>query len=422
MHTILIIEDDPVVAHIYRMRCEKEGFKVEVASDGQAGYYRIYDLKPDAVLLDLMLPKMNGIDLLKKIRAVREFEKLPVLVFTNAYVANMIHEAFSAGANAVYNKSNVTPRQIIDVFLTILAPNPGTPSAVVAPPSTTSARPAGTTTAATAARAGNGDDASFQAKMLTDFKTGATAWINDMRKALQDVSKSPDETTRVAQIEVLYGKARSFANNAGLAGLGAVTRLADATEALVLELIQKPRNITPSVLRTLAHALDTLGGILQSSVPAQLLDQPPVQVLVVDDEPLSRRAVTTALEKAFLKSVAVQNAEEALRQTALNTFDLILLDVNMPGMDGFTLCATIRADGLNKAAPIVFVTSASDFHARAQSTLRGGNDLIAKPFLFLELTVKALTFALRNRVEQVRREVATRSKAESEARLAGATA
>jgi len=101
MKKILIIEDDPIISHIYRSRLEKEGFAVDVCTDGQSGYYRLYDLKPDALLLDLMLPKLNGIDLLKKIRAVREFEKLPVVVFTNAYVANMIHESFSAGASAV---------------------------------------------------------------------------------------------------------------------------------------------------------------------------------------------------------------------------------------------------------------------------------------------------------------------------------
>src|SRR6185369_11000932 len=122
MKKILIIEDDPIVAHIYRSRLEKEGFQVEVAPDGQTGYYRIYDQRPDALLLDLMLPKMNGVDLLKKIRAVREFQKLPIIVFTNAYIANMIHEAFSAGASAVYNKSSITPRQIIDAINAMLHP------------------------------------------------------------------------------------------------------------------------------------------------------------------------------------------------------------------------------------------------------------------------------------------------------------
>ena len=76
MKKILIIEDDTIVAHVYRSRLEKEGFEVDIAADGQAGYYRLYEMKPDALLLDLMLPKLNGIDLLKKIRATREFAKL----------------------------------------------------------------------------------------------------------------------------------------------------------------------------------------------------------------------------------------------------------------------------------------------------------------------------------------------------------
>jgi DNA-binding response OmpR family regulator len=123
MKKILIIEDDPIVAHVYRSRLEKEGFEVEVAPDGQMGHHLLYQSKPDGLLLDLMLPKLNGIDLLKKIRAVREFEKIPIVVFTNAYVANMIHEAFSSGASAVYNKSTVTPRQIIDVLTNMLSSN-----------------------------------------------------------------------------------------------------------------------------------------------------------------------------------------------------------------------------------------------------------------------------------------------------------
>src|ERR1041384_3198492 len=122
MKKILIIEDDPIVSHIYRSRLETEGFEVDVAADGQAGYYRLYEFKPDALLLDLMLPKLNGIDLLKKNRAVCEFEKMPVVVFTHAYGANMIHEPLMAAASAVYNKSTITPRQIIDVVATLLNP------------------------------------------------------------------------------------------------------------------------------------------------------------------------------------------------------------------------------------------------------------------------------------------------------------
>jgi putative two-component system response regulator len=64
--------------------------------------------------------------------------------------------------------------------------------------------------------------------------------------------------------------------------------------------------------------------------------------------------------------------------------------VDMPEMDGFELCKKIRAQPAQKDTPIVFVTSLSGFDSRAKSTLSGGNDLIAKPFLFPELGLKAL--------------------------------
>jgi DNA-binding response OmpR family regulator len=72
--------------------------------------------------------------------------------------------------------------------------------------------------------------------------------------------------------------------------------------------------------------------------------------------------------------------------------------VQMPGMDGFELCTKIRATPTNKTTPVIFVTSLTDFKSRARSSLSGGSDLIAKPFMFIELSVKALTYVLRGRL------------------------
>src|SRR6185503_1312416 len=113
---ILIIEDDPIVTHIYRTRLEKEGYSVETCADGQSGFYRVHEYNPDGIPLDLMLPKMNGVEILKKIRAQAKFAAVPIVVFTNAYVPNMIQESFSAGASQVFNKATLTPRQILDAL------------------------------------------------------------------------------------------------------------------------------------------------------------------------------------------------------------------------------------------------------------------------------------------------------------------
>src|SRR4030095_5719335 len=112
MKKIWITEADPIVAHIYRTRLEKEGYSVETCADGQTGFYRIHEFNPDGVLLDLMLPKMNGVEILKKIRAQAKFASVPIVVFTNAYVPNMIQESFSAGASQVFNKATLTPGHI----------------------------------------------------------------------------------------------------------------------------------------------------------------------------------------------------------------------------------------------------------------------------------------------------------------------
>src|ERR1051325_2976793 len=148
MNKILIIEDDPIIAHIYRNRLEKENYQVETCADGQSGFYRIHEFRPDAILLDLMLPKMNGVDILKKIRAQSQFQRTPIIVFTNAYVPNMIQESFGAGATQVFNKASLTPRQIIDALHATMAASEDVPESAsphpVAEPSRSPVRFGGT--------------------------------------------------------------------------------------------------------------------------------------------------------------------------------------------------------------------------------------------------------------------------------------
>ena len=84
------------------------------------------------------------------------------------------------------------------------------------------------------------------------------------------------------------------------------------------------------------------------------------------------------------------------------------------GMDGFTVCSKIRETVLNRTTPVVFVTGHSDFKARTQAALSGGGDLIGKPFLTAEVTVKALTFALRGRLQ--RRKTSTDAVLQNELR------
>src|SRR5436190_21807233 len=118
MKKIILVEDDAVVGFVYRTNLTKEGFDVEVVADGEAGLARIQASRPDAVVLDLMLPKMAGVDVLKRMRAEPALMNIPGIVFTNAYIPAMVDDAMKAGATKVFNKAIVTPHMIVEALKT----------------------------------------------------------------------------------------------------------------------------------------------------------------------------------------------------------------------------------------------------------------------------------------------------------------
>lgn len=430
MSKVLIIEDDPIIANIYRSRLDKEGFEVEIAADGQTGFYRVHETHPDALLLDLMLPKMDGLQILRKIRAQKAYEKLPVMVFTNAYVPNMINEANQAGATHVFNKASLTPRQIIDALKNALcskesspgAPTASTPSAQTSPAPASSAalmmaQTAAPATAAAAAPVSSAltqprepkikeplikmdavEDAAFEKELLRTFLDSAPESLAGLRKLMHEFLRAPNETARMGQLFEMYRKVHSLTGNAAMVGLKNIAQMCSALEALLKELNEKPKNITPSVMRTIAHVVDFLGILFEKGAGPSVLDNPPINILVVDDEVISRRAIIYALEKAQLRSEGIEDPVQADKLLSQKPYDLIILDVDMPGMNGFELCTRLRSLPMNQNTPVIFVTSLTDFESRARSSLSGGNDLIAKPFFFIELTVKALAFVLKGRL------------------------
>ncbi|TXT50095.1 MAG: hypothetical protein FD140_2653, partial [Limisphaerales bacterium] len=134
MKKLLIIEDDRIIGSIYSKKFAVEGFNVEVAEDGQTGLERITGFRPDIVLLDLMLPKLNGLDILARVRAMPEFQRLPIIVFSNAYMSTVIDAAWKAGATTVLTKSNTSPKKLTETIHELLAQVEAAPPPPAAPP------------------------------------------------------------------------------------------------------------------------------------------------------------------------------------------------------------------------------------------------------------------------------------------------
>jgi CheY-like chemotaxis protein len=395
MKKILIVEDDQIIANIYRNKFSLEGFEVEIALNGETGLGAARAFRPDAVILDLMLPKMTGVELMKQIRAEPGMGEVPVIVFSNIYLTNMVQEAWKAGATKCLSKANCTPKQVIDAVRSALAAKEGS-SAPSTPPA--QANTLANLEAETAADVPAGSDAEFEAQLRASFIAGLPATLAELRGQLQGLIKASGEPARVGLLHQLYRRIHALTGNAAIVGLVQIAQMSDALEALLKELHEKPKHVNPSTLRTVAAAIDFLGVLFERGLMPEGQDTPPPKILVVYDEAISRRALTYALEKAKLKSVSVEDPLLAYKMLTENAFDLIFLDVDMPGMSGFELCAKVRRLPAYKKTPVVFVTSLNDFESRAQSTMSGGNDFIGKPFLFIELAVKALVYLLRARL------------------------
>ncbi len=385
MKKILFIEDDQVVANVYRNKLAVEGYQVEVAVDGEAGLRLLRTFQPHVIILDLMLPGISGVDVIKEVRSEPDFAKTPIIVFSNTYLTNIIQDAWRAGANKCLSKSSCTPKDVIEVVRNTVGDSGAVPQTK---PSTVAA------TAKTAATV-IGDDAKFQADLQETFLENLPAALTALRAGMMALVKADTEVAKLKQVYELYRQVHTLNGNAGLAGLALVAHMASTIEALLKEIYEKPKNLNPSTTRTIASAVDFLGLLFEKGTQPDRQEIPASRILVVDDEAISRRAIVYALEKAKLKSVSHEDPLQALQQLSENEFDLIFLDVDMPGLTGYELCTKLRTLPQHKKTPVVFVTSLNDFENRTNSTMAGGNDFIGKPFLFIELTVKALIHVLK---------------------------
>jgi CheY-like chemotaxis protein len=220
-----------------------------------------------------------------------------------------------------------------------------------------------------------------------------------LRAAHLVFAKTEQEELRRTELSAMHRHVQSLTESADVLGFRKIAQMANAFEGLLIELHAKPKKITPSVIRTVAHAIDALA-FLSDQVPNpqdEVSGRP--KILVLDDEIISREMICSALGKVDAHVVSLDDSFAAQRLLEQDHFDLIFLDVEMPGQSGLELCVNIREMETNRVTPVIFVTSHSDFGSRAQSTSSGGSDFIAKPFLSFELAVKALTWLSKQRLQ-----------------------
>ncbi len=239
--------------------------------------------------------------------------------------------------------------------------------------------------------------AAGQPAMESPFSPAA-GYVREMLKLLQEAGRSVTPANQRGFLVDALDRIQSLKNLAKPDELLPLRQVTSAVEMLLKQLTEKSSNITSSTLRTATLGVTILEELCQPGLKPNLLSDPPLRLLVVDDETFSRYALSHSLKRGLSEPDVAESGDLALTMASQRAYDLIFLDVQMPGMDGFELCSRIHETLPNQTTPVVFVTSLRDFDARANSILCGGRDLIAKPFLTFELAVKALTLVATERL------------------------
>jgi CheY-like chemotaxis protein/HPt (histidine-containing phosphotransfer) domain-containing protein len=453
MKKILIVEDDQLVATAYKKRFREAGYEVEWAPDGLEGIKLVGVIKPDVVLLDLLMPRLDGIEVLKYIRGHPDLKSLPVVVFSNSYMTNLVDSAWRAGADQCLMKASTTPAQLFDavnkaiqkaadrasagpipiahvgpitplarpVAAPLPAPTPAMPAFPPPAPASTSAataqyvapvsplaarranqtafiipgNPAGSPTPAAPAAPSSGAaiqsevDPEFQAQIRQLFLSSASAKLAAVCDAANAFVQDQGSSMQIPLLADLFCKVHSLTGNAAVAGCVRIAHYASTFEAFLQELQQKPKFINASTSRSVGMAVAFLEFLFQQAAEPDVPASAPSPLLVVDADATSCQAIAMALEKAELKAEVAFDPAQGLAMLASGTFSSVIVAVNLPGMNGFELCAQMQA--LCPQTPFLFLTTLNDFSEHSNPEVLGENDLIAAPFLLIEMTLKAVT-------------------------------
>lgn len=114
MASILIVEDDKFVRDLYQHEFEKSGYDVKVAEDGEIALKKVKESKFACVLLDIMIPKLDGLEVLRRLKEDSSTKNIPVVILSNLGQDEIIRQALQIGAKAYIVKSLYTPGQVVN--------------------------------------------------------------------------------------------------------------------------------------------------------------------------------------------------------------------------------------------------------------------------------------------------------------------
>ncbi len=117
---VLIAEDDPFISKLYEKKFALEGFKTLIAMDGKSAIKLAMTFKPDIIFLDIMMPKVSGLQALKTLKRIPQCQNIPVFIITNSALIEEAKKAKKLGAIDFIVKTNITPQELVEKTLNVI--------------------------------------------------------------------------------------------------------------------------------------------------------------------------------------------------------------------------------------------------------------------------------------------------------------
>lgn len=404
----LVVDDDLISRQALSFALSKAFTKPDLASDADAALAKINEFAYDAIFLDVQMPGMDGFELCVKIHGSDLNRHTPVVFVTGLDEFQTRARSTISGGNDLLGKPFLTFEVTVKAFtlglqgrLRAVAPKVKPGLGLMEPLLQTFAEPVRPeVTPQFFARSAPVMTAAAE-EITNEFLTRVVFHIDPLRELCLQMLLASDEAQRQGLLADGFLRISSMISMTGQEIIHPAYQMCIALDGLFRKLLEGPKFSSPAALATLTSAVDMLRELCAPGMPADLASHPPIELMVVDDDLITRRAFTGALQTTFKRPVGVENGEAALALAAERAFDLIFMDVLMPGMDGFEVCAKIRALDLNRDTPVIFVTGLINEEMFGQISGSGGNDLLEKPLLNSEISVKALTYVLGGRLQRL---------------------
>ena len=124
MAKVLLVDDDTVLLKLYSTRLKADNHTVEIATNGEEGIEMLSQFRPDVIVLDLLMPKLNGFSFIETIRKNPELQNIPVIIFSSVANQDQINRLKEFGIKTILNKIDITPTQLVSVIQKHLSPSP----------------------------------------------------------------------------------------------------------------------------------------------------------------------------------------------------------------------------------------------------------------------------------------------------------